>query len=337
MTKTHKIYGFTLAEMLIVIVILGILTGLSTFGYRGWQQGLAQRQVRSELVTALSAMESTKNFGSGYPLTLPTSYKPGNDVTVTIAWVDSTRFCAQAVSTKYSSVRYFLDTTQGKDPRSGNCPASPIVPTVPPAAPSPGSTPTSSSTISVSWSAVTNATSYTVRYSMYDPTTGTIACTSSSTTCIISGLTANTVYNVSVVATNAYGSSSPGTSSATTFAAPVPPPPAPTGTPAIATSGPTAYSTPYPYNRFIFTASGVSCASGTLQWKFVVQTGPSAPSSATWADATDWQTSNTEQLDITRNRLENVRYIFAKPRCQGSTGLTTDHPGYANTQVTSNG
>lgn len=207
--------------MLVVVVILGILTGLSAFGYRGWQQGLAQRQVQSDLRIALSAMEDAKNFGAGYPTTLPTSYKPGNDVTLTLAWGDTAKFCLQAVSTKYSSVRFFIDSTQDKAPKSGPCPAAPI----PPATPAPSAVATSSSTAQVTWPNVTGATSYTVRYGTGSPTLPA-SCTSSP--CVISGLSSSTAYVFSVVASNSFGNSAAGTANATTQSPPVTPPSTPT-------------------------------------------------------------------------------------------------------------
>lgn len=334
MTKNYsRIIGFTIVEILVVIAIVGVIAAISTVGYGSWQQQIARKEVASDLQLAMTAMENAKNFSNGYPTALPASFKESSSVErPTIQWRDGTRYCMQANSKEFPTLRFYVDSTQGDQVRTGVCPASPIVPTVPPAAPAPGSTPTSSSSITVSWSSVQYATGYTVRYGTGTPST--VACTTASTTCVINGLTANTVYNVTVVATNAYGTSPAGTSSATTFAVP---PPAPSGTPAIGVTGPVVYTTPYPYNRYTVTASGVSCASGSLQWKFIVSTSATAPSAATWSDEAGWQAGNTYQFDVTRNRLDNYRYIFAKPRCSGAGGLSTQHSSYASSQVLSQG
>lgn len=221
MKHIHKNFGFTLVEMLVVIVILGILTGLTVFGYRSWQQGLAQRQVQSELQLAQTAMENAKNFGSGYPLTLPTSYKSGEDVSLTLAWGDAGKYCLQAVSTKHSTVTFHINSTQDKSPQSGACPTAPV----PPSAPAPSAVASSSSSITVTWPNVANATSYTVRYGTGSPNMPT-SCTSSP--CVVSGLSASTAYTFSVVATNAYGNGAAGTAGATTQAPPTAAPSVPT-------------------------------------------------------------------------------------------------------------
>jgi len=80
----------------------------------------------------------------------------------------------------------------------------------PPSAPDAPSVTALNNTLNVSWSA-TNATSYTAY--AFDGSS-TYSCTTSSTSCFITGLTNNTSYSVYVVAANAYGSSvaSPSTS-----------------------------------------------------------------------------------------------------------------------------
>ena len=202
--------GFTVVEILVVLLVLGILVGLTAFGYQGWQQGLAKSQVKSDLNMALVAMEQARNFSeSGYPTQIPATFKANKDVTPTYIWGDGQKFCIEMVSKTYSSVKYFIDTTQGKTARAGSCPASPV----PPAAPSPSAVANSSSVITVSWSSVAGATSYEVRYGTGSPS---LAAGCSSSPCTIGGLNAATAYTVSVVASNTAGSSPAGIASVTT-------------------------------------------------------------------------------------------------------------------------
>jgi prepilin-type N-terminal cleavage/methylation domain-containing protein len=121
MINTKRNHGFTLAEMLVVIVILAILTGLSVFGYRGWQQSIAQREVKSDLNMVATAMESAKNFGTGYPTSLPSSFKASSNVNVTLATSDGSSYCVSAVSANNPSIRFFVNSTT-KTPTAGSCP-----------------------------------------------------------------------------------------------------------------------------------------------------------------------------------------------------------------------
>lgn len=221
MIKPSNLKGFTLIEMMVVVAVLGILIALTAFAQRGWQQNIEQRQVRSDLTMAATAMENAKNFGNGYPMGLPTTFKAASGVTLQFVWGDSTKYCLQASSKKLTSVVYFVDSSQGKEPKVGTCSASPY----PPASPNPSAIAGSSSTINVTWSNVPGATSYVVRYGVGSPST-IASCTSSP--CVLSGLAASTSYNISVAATNANGTSAAATTSATTQAPPVSPPASPT-------------------------------------------------------------------------------------------------------------
>lgn len=73
--------AFTLVELAIVIVVLGILTGIVTVGYGKWRESIAQKEVQSDLQMAAAAMENAKNFSSGYPTdgTIPSSFKGGSE------------------------------------------------------------------------------------------------------------------------------------------------------------------------------------------------------------------------------------------------------------------
>lgn len=210
MVGISKTKGFTIVEMMVVVAVLGILIGITTFGYRGWQEGLAQRQARSDLQMLSTAMQNLKNFGSGYPTSIPTTFTPNADTTVTYVGGNSDAYCIEARSKKYTTIVYSLDSSLGTNPTAGSCSTAFNL-----AMPSPSISNLTVSSMSVTWPAVTGATSYVVKYGAASPTT-TASCTNSP--CAISGLNASTQYKVVVTASSTYSSKSSAVVTGTTTA-----------------------------------------------------------------------------------------------------------------------
>lgn len=113
--------GFTIIELVVVIVIIGILATLTVVGWSNWRSGLAQKTVKSDLTAAAAAMENAKNFGSGYPTSIPASFKPGNDVTITYQSGNAQSYCIDGVSKIIPTVTYFINSATGTDPVAGTC------------------------------------------------------------------------------------------------------------------------------------------------------------------------------------------------------------------------
>ena len=186
--------GFTVIEMLVVIVILGILATISVFGYRGWQTGIAQREAKSDLSMLATAMQSAKNFGSGYPTSIPSTFKGSESLTIEYIGGNSTGFCIEARSKRVSSVVFNIKA--GSDVAAGTCDSAYALST-----PTPTVSSASQTALTITWPAVSGASTYKLDYGTSSPST-THSCTSSP--CTISGLTASTQYKVTVTATSAY-------------------------------------------------------------------------------------------------------------------------------------
>ena len=110
-----------MVEVLIVIAVLGVLAGISIVGYGSWRNQLAVNEIKSDITNAAASMESARNFGQGYPLSLPTTFKSSKSVTISYDSGDAKSFCLNGRSTSVTGVYYFLDSSKGKDPLNGTC------------------------------------------------------------------------------------------------------------------------------------------------------------------------------------------------------------------------
>jgi len=121
--KKQSSYAFTIVELMIVVAVLAILAGVTVVSYGSWQTRLAQNSVQADLKTAAAAMEQAKNFGSGYPLAVPSSFKSGDSVAIAGGGSsDGSSFCLQGGSTNTTGVTYYIDGVN-KSPQTGSCPS----------------------------------------------------------------------------------------------------------------------------------------------------------------------------------------------------------------------
>lgn len=78
--------GFTIVELLIVIVVIGILAGLIITAYNGIQQRAMTTSLQADLRNAVVALEQAKiDNGDVYPTVFPSYFKTNSKVTLNLA------------------------------------------------------------------------------------------------------------------------------------------------------------------------------------------------------------------------------------------------------------
>lgn len=118
---SRREHGFTIVELTVIVIIMGIIATVAIIGIGSWRQRSAETEVRSDLQNVATAMENARNFGAGYPTALPDGFKESPGVSVTYQSGDAKTYCIEARSKKVSSVAYFLSSDGGTTPKKGTC------------------------------------------------------------------------------------------------------------------------------------------------------------------------------------------------------------------------
>jgi prepilin-type N-terminal cleavage/methylation domain-containing protein len=124
--------GFTIVELILVVVVIAILATISIFAISSWRTRIATTELNNALIAAASAMKSEKNFGSGYPATFPTSYTSAssNSVVLELASSSASAYCINGYS-KAAPEEQMSVSSSYTTPRSGLCPStSPTAPLI---------------------------------------------------------------------------------------------------------------------------------------------------------------------------------------------------------------
>ena len=115
--------GFTIVELAVVIVVIGILAGVVIVGYGTWNRSVAEATLKNDLQAVLGAMEDARTFENSYPSSLPSTYAPSDNVNIQRdSRSNAKRFCFTATSTTQSSLSFYIASNQS-DPKTGSCSA----------------------------------------------------------------------------------------------------------------------------------------------------------------------------------------------------------------------
>lgn len=120
MMETQR--GFTVAELIVVVIVMGILAGIVILSMDGWKQRTEASRVQSDLTSLASAMEDYRNTNDGYPLSLPTTFTASKGVAVAYTSGNTTKYCINGHSVADATIQYYIQSVGGAPtPQKGTC------------------------------------------------------------------------------------------------------------------------------------------------------------------------------------------------------------------------
>lgn len=336
--------GFTIVEVTITVSIIALLVAIGIFSYSRIQAESRDSQRTSRLGVLIEALEKYYAKNGEYPSCtamtqsadiVSTTVLPGIDKTALVApkapggttnsitctaisgpsgpdvyaYIgDGSGTCSTGASCLQYTLQYREENTGGTikslDGRHKTQVAVSGVSTI-------TATPASTTSVALTWTAVSNATGYQLqRATNAIFTTGLNTSSPSGTSVNATGLTTGTTYYFRIAAV---GSSGQGNWSNTASAVPAAPVSPPTSTPttSAALSGGT---------DAVGTSTVVACTTGTAQYQ-LRQRSTSTATAGAWSDWNTWSTTRT----LTVAALQGWQYEFqTQARClSGATASTT--------------
>ncbi|MFY9227927.1 MAG: prepilin-type N-terminal cleavage/methylation domain-containing protein [Candidatus Microsaccharimonas sp.] len=128
MKHTHTTFrGFTIVELLIVIVVIGILATLAVVGYGGIQQRAGDAVIQSDLQSAATQLENAKTTNSDRYPSSADDVKKSSTTTFSYSYDAGTNsYCLTATSSQNGVPVYHIDS-ETKTVQAGACPTVSVV------------------------------------------------------------------------------------------------------------------------------------------------------------------------------------------------------------------
>lgn len=124
--------GFTVVELILVVVVISILAAVTIVGYGAWRESVAKTEVTSDLNNAYAGMEDARNRLNVYPTysagtlfdgvnSTRSVFTPSKYVTVTYSSGSTTTYCITAQSKEKPSIVRRINIATSSEPQDGAC------------------------------------------------------------------------------------------------------------------------------------------------------------------------------------------------------------------------
>lgn len=120
--QSSKKRGFTIVELLVVIVIIAIIASILYFILSGWRVETARTEVQNDLKNLTTEIQQYRNFNNTYPATLANlQYDNTSSVSISYTLRGDGTYCINASSIPEPAVQYNVDSAVSANAVEGTC------------------------------------------------------------------------------------------------------------------------------------------------------------------------------------------------------------------------
>ncbi len=122
--------GFTVVELLVVIVVIGVLSGITVMAYGAWRDDTDKTVLESDLRGAATVMKQRLTSDGTYPSVLSSDdFKRGDGVTINVRSANKKFYCLEATLAG-SSLGTYMTSSVSAQPTAGVCTSTKLPPPV---------------------------------------------------------------------------------------------------------------------------------------------------------------------------------------------------------------